>query len=116
MPDEIDMLEDAAFENQISAMGDDQPALIKFVAWQQYRTGKVLVIDTGISAYYGGHMASLLIEGDKLTALQNGVARPVPLGEEPLLPYFRSIAEQESMPAALQNLIDSLSLAPQLSN
>ena len=43
MADEIDMLEDAAFENQISAMGDDQPALIKFVAWQQYRTGKVLV-------------------------------------------------------------------------
>ena len=77
---------------------------------------KVLVIDTGISAYYGGHMASLLIEGDKLTALQNGVARPVPLGEEPLLPYFRSIAEQESMPAALQKLIESLSAAPQLSN
>ncbi|MFP6838139.1 MAG: metallophosphoesterase [Pseudohongiellaceae bacterium] len=78
--------------------------------------GKVLVIDTGISAYYGGHMASLLIEGDKLIALQNGVARPVPLGEEPLLPYFRSIAEQESIPAALQNLIESLSIAPQLSN
>lgn len=78
--------------------------------------GKVLVIDTGISAYYGGHMASLLIEGDKLTALQNGVARLVPLGEEPLLPYFQSIAEQESIPAALQNLIESLNAAPQLSN
>ena len=31
MADDIDMLEDAEFENQISAMGDDQPALIKFV-------------------------------------------------------------------------------------
>jgi len=80
------------------------------------RVSRVLVIDTGISAYYGGHMASLLIEGDKLIALQNGVARPVPLGEESLLPYFRSIAEQESIPAALQNLIESLSIAPQLSN
>ena len=43
MPDEIDMLEDAEFENQINAMGDDQPALIKFVARQQFATGKVLV-------------------------------------------------------------------------
>ena len=40
---EIDMLEDAEFENQITAMGDDQPALIKFVARQQFSTSKVLV-------------------------------------------------------------------------
>ena len=43
MADEIDMLEDAECENQINAMGDDQPALIKFVARQQSTTGKVLV-------------------------------------------------------------------------
>ena len=43
MPDEIDMLEDAEFENQINAMGDDQPALIKFVARQGFATSKVLV-------------------------------------------------------------------------
>lgn len=41
MPNEIDMLDDLEFENQINAMGDDQPALIKFVAWQQYRASKV---------------------------------------------------------------------------
>ena len=43
MPEEIDMLEDAEFENQINEMGDDQPALIKFVARQQFATSKVLV-------------------------------------------------------------------------
>lgn len=41
MPDN-DMLEDAQFENQINALGDDQPALIKFVARQQYDSSKVL--------------------------------------------------------------------------
>lgn len=43
MANDIDMLEDFEFENQINAMGDDQPALIKFVARQQFATSKVLV-------------------------------------------------------------------------
>jgi len=43
MADEIDMLEDAEFENQISAMGDNQLELTKFVARQQFTTSKVLV-------------------------------------------------------------------------
>jgi len=40
---EINMLDDLEFENQINALGDDQPALMKFVARQQFTTGKVLV-------------------------------------------------------------------------
>ena len=40
---EIDMLEDAEFENQITEMGDDQPRLLRFVATQQFKTGKVLI-------------------------------------------------------------------------
>ena len=40
---EIDMLEDAEFEGQLTAMGDDPVALTKFVARQQYSTGKVLM-------------------------------------------------------------------------
>ncbi len=43
MGNEPDMLDDLEFENQINALGDDQPALIKFVARQQFSTGKVLV-------------------------------------------------------------------------
>jgi len=38
-----DMLDDLEFENQINALGDDQPALIKFVARQTFETSKVLV-------------------------------------------------------------------------
>jgi len=40
---EIDMMEDAEFEMQITAMGDDQPALLKFVARQQFSVGKIVV-------------------------------------------------------------------------
>lgn len=42
MPDK-DMLDDLEFENQINALGDDQPALIKFVARQQFDSSKILV-------------------------------------------------------------------------
>ncbi len=42
MPDN-EMLDDLEFENQITALGDDQPALIKFVARQQFDASKVLV-------------------------------------------------------------------------
>lgn len=38
-----DMLDDLEFENQINALGDNQPALIKFVARQQFDTSKILV-------------------------------------------------------------------------
>ena len=41
MPDN-EMLEDAEFENQMTAMGEDQLALTKFVARQQYQSGKVV--------------------------------------------------------------------------
>ena len=43
MPDEIDMLEDAAFENEMTEMGEDQPRLLRFIATQQHKTSKVLV-------------------------------------------------------------------------
>ena len=34
--------------------------------------GKVLVIDSGISDYYGGYLTSLTIEGDRLINTQQG--------------------------------------------
>ena len=42
MPDEIDMLEDAEFENQMAEMGEDPIALTKFVARNQYQSSKVV--------------------------------------------------------------------------
>ncbi len=43
MADDIDMLDDMEFETQLTAMGDDQPELLKFVARQTFTTSKVLV-------------------------------------------------------------------------
>ncbi|KKL65175.1 hypothetical protein LCGC14_2157660 [marine sediment metagenome] len=40
---ENEMLEDAEFENQITALGDDQLGLIKFNARQTFKASKVLV-------------------------------------------------------------------------
>ena len=40
---DIDMLEDAEFENEINELGDNQLGLIKFVARQQFTTSKVLI-------------------------------------------------------------------------
>jgi hypothetical protein len=70
--------------------------------------GKVLLIDTGISAYYGAYLGSLLIEGDDLTTVQVGVSVSVPQGEGSLLAYYRTIAEQQPVAASLVKLIDTL--------
>ena len=66
MNDEIDMLGDAEFENQMNAMGDDQPALIKFVARQQFATGKVLVA-------HGKRLKSLEHKNKRLFGFVGGI-------------------------------------------
>ena len=70
--------------------------------------GKVLVIDTGISAHYGAHLASLVIENNVPHTLQRGVSVPIPAGDEPLLRYFESVAALEPGANALQNRVRQL--------
>lgn len=70
--------------------------------------GKVIIVDTGISEYYGAHMASLRIEGDRLTTVQQGEEIDIPMGDEPVLSYFKAVAEIESDVSALRNFIDAL--------
>jgi hypothetical protein len=43
--------------------------------------GKVIMIDAGLSAYYGSHIAWLLIEGDNAYAVQQGERQLIPLPE-----------------------------------
>lgn len=43
--------------------------------------GKVIMIDAGLSAYYGSHIACLLIEGDYAYAVQQGERQLIPLPE-----------------------------------
>jgi hypothetical protein len=70
--------------------------------------GKVIMIDTGISEYYGGHLASLLIEDQRLFAIQHGETLELPVGNASLLPYFRAAAEPEPVTPALQDMIEEL--------
>lgn len=52
---------------------------------------RVIAIDSGISSSYGGFRASLIIEGQALTAVQRGERIPIPDSEEGLLEYYRQI-------------------------
>ena len=53
--------------------------------------GQVVIIDTGMSAYYGGHRASLLMENGVVTARHGKTQQQVPNHAEEVIPYFRSL-------------------------
>lgn len=75
--------------------------------------GKVLIIDTGISQFYGGHLGSLLIENGRMHTVQRGEAVAIPSGDDAgLLPYYQAILELEENATALQNLVNSLQSEP----
>ncbi len=69
---------------------------------------KVLLIDTGISAHYGGQLGSLLIEGNNPIAIQRGERLEVPEGGEELLPFFKSVLELEPDSGQLRMKVESL--------
>ncbi|NQV71195.1 MAG: metallophosphoesterase [Pseudohongiella sp.] len=74
--------------------------------------GKVLVIDSGISKSYGGHLASLLIENGKLKTLQEGKEIALPEENAGLFAYYQSILALGSNTVALQRLVDSMQQEP----
>jgi hypothetical protein len=76
----------------------------------------VLVIDTGISGYYGGHMGSLLIENDRLTNIQRGEAITIPTSNDELSGYYESVLLLEPESSNLKILVDRLkNTSPSLS-
>jgi len=56
--------------------------------------GQVVIIDTGISAYYGGHLASLLIENGAATAIHGDHSLALPTNTAEILPYFEALAAE----------------------
>ena len=56
--------------------------------------GQVVIIDTGISAYYGGHLASLLIEDGTATAIHGDHSLALPTNTAEILPYFEALAAE----------------------
>ena len=53
--------------------------------------GKVVIIDTGISAHYGGHRGSLLIEGQAVTAHHGKHQQPLPRTQTETIPYYEAL-------------------------
>lgn len=70
--------------------------------------GKVLVIDSGISGYYGGHLASLTIEDGQLFNTQQGQRLAIPVADADPIPYFEAVAELEAGMEVLQRYLQSL--------
>ena len=70
--------------------------------------GKVVVIDTGISSYYGGHLASLLIVGGQSYTVQAGQQLAIPQNRQDLLAYFKSVLEFKPGLQALQQRVHDI--------
>jgi len=71
--------------------------------------GRVLVIDTGLSSFYGGYRASLLLERGVAITSQRGQRIPIPDTEADLLSYYERISELEPEAQALQRRVEFLS-------
>ena len=74
--------------------------------------GRVVLIDVGLSKFYGGPPASLLLEGGQAFAVHRGKRLPLPGDEgEGLLRYVRAVAALEPDPAKLAPLLSKLESA-----
>jgi len=72
--------------------------------------GRAVFIDVGLSRYYGGRLACLLIEGDVAYALHRGKKIRLPVDDSPssLLRYMMKAAEADPNPSPLQKKIRQL--------
>jgi len=79
-----------------------------FLVFPRYG-GRVLMIDVGLSKYYGGPPAALILEGGQAFALHRGKRLPLPDAEgEPLLRYVREVSALEPDPSRLKPLLGRL--------
>ncbi|MDA0629912.1 MAG: metallophosphoesterase, partial [Proteobacteria bacterium] len=76
--------------------------------------GQVIIIDTGISSAYGGHRASLLLDGNTATAIHGETAHRLPLSEDGMLPYFEELAELMPSNTGLTDHVENLKLLEQV--
>ena len=74
--------------------------------------GEVVIIDTGISTYYGGHLASLLIEDGAATAIHGEHRLALPTSAAQILPYFEALAAEMPENPRLAAHIEVLSNPP----
>ena len=72
--------------------------------------GRAIFIDVGMSAFYGGPAACLLIEGGQLFAMHRGEKLPLPTtdSQPDLLAYLKQAAALDPAPSPLAKTIASL--------
>jgi len=70
--------------------------------------GKVLLIDVGLSQYYGAHPACLVVQRGTAFALHRGRLLPLPVDERAsVVAYLRSAAALDPQPSPLVPLIEA---------
>ena len=75
--------------------------------------GRVLVIDVGLSKYYGSRLACLVIENDEPYTLHRGKRLNLPDGSrEGVLAYLKAAAALDPQPSPLAPVIAQLEAAP----
>ncbi|NND44096.1 MAG: protein-tyrosine-phosphatase [Xanthomonadales bacterium] len=74
------------------------------VVWPRFN-GRVVVNDTGIAAYYGGHDAYLEIRPDGVFAGYGELKLPLPRGEVERLDYLRAVIELDPENGELKKLL-----------
>lgn len=72
--------------------------------------GKVIQIDVGLSAVYGGHRACLLWEGGQLYAVHRGEKIPLP-GSAGLVPYLKKALSLEPAGSSLAKYVADVEAA-----
>ncbi len=70
--------------------------------------GKVVMIDVGISAYYGGNLASIVIEKGALQIMHRGTRVPVPGVDLPIQEYLEIVSELEPEGSRLRRYVSTL--------
>jgi len=75
--------------------------------------GKILLIDVGLSDFFGARQACLILEGDRTYALHRGRKLPIPMDSgSGLLEYLKHAADLDPAPLPLQSLIHQLEARP----
>ena len=74
--------------------------------------GKVIQIDVGLSAAYGGRLACLILEDGRAYALHRGERIELPTASDELLVYLERCAELDPQPSPLARTIAELRQAP----
>ncbi len=71
--------------------------------------GRVILVDVGISAHYGGNLANLVIEDGKFSVIHRGTLVPLPMDNGSLDDYLQLVADLDPEGSNLKKWVKSRS-------